>query len=105
MRIMSIPRHIRSAGIAALLFVSAACASTSGRVYLRVGPPPAVVERRIDAPGPGYVWQPGYYRWDGREYRWMPGHYELAPRARATWVPGHWEHDRRGFYWVDGRWR
>lgn len=105
MRIMRISRSFINAAVGALLFVTAACATPSGRVYLRVGPPAPIVERRIEAPGPGYIWQPGYYRWDGREYRWVPGRYELAPRPRATWVPGHWAHDRGGWYWIDGRWR
>ena len=93
------------AGLGALLVVTGACASTSGRTYLRVGPPAPMVERQLDSPGPGYVWQPGYYRWNGRDYVWVAGRYERAPRARARWQPGHWEHARGGWYWVEGRWR
>lgn len=79
--------------------------TTRGRLYVRVGPPPVVVESRGVAPGPGYVWQPGFYRWDGRAYVWSAGRYERAPRARAVWVPGHWQRDRRGWYFVEGHWR
>jgi hypothetical protein len=85
--------------------LTAGCATTTrGRVYVRSGPPPVVVETRGQA-GPGLVWVPGYQRWNGRGYVWVPGRYERAPRLHATWVPGRWVHDRRGWYYVDGRWR
>jgi hypothetical protein len=89
---------------AAMLTMAAGCASASGRVYVRTGPPPVVVERRVVAPGPGFVWLPGYYRWAGRDYVWVPGRYERA-RSHARWVPGRWVHDRHGWYFVEGRWR
>ncbi len=102
---MTWSRAFKNLTIGALVVVSGACVTTSGRVYLRLGPPAPVIERRIDAPGLGYVWQPGYYRWDGRGYVWVSGHYERAPRGRARWESGHWSHDRHGWYWVEGRWR
>ena len=84
---------------------AAACAGVSGRVYVRTGPPPIRAEAVLVSPGPGYVWIPGYYRYERGGYLWIGGHYERAPRARARWVPGHWQHDRRGWYFVDGHWR
>jgi hypothetical protein len=89
--------------VAASLFVASACAS--GRVFVRVGPPPVRVEAVGIAPGPRYVWLPGYYRWDNAGYVWVPGRYELPPRPRARWVPPHWERGRRGWYFVAGHWR
>ena len=41
-------------------------------VFVRVVPPRPVVERVVRAPGPGYVWVGGYYRWDGHTYIWTP---------------------------------
>jgi hypothetical protein len=82
-----------------------ACAGGSGRVYIRSGPPPIRAEVVGVAPGPGYVWVPGYYRHDGRDYLWVAGRWDRPPRARARWVPAHWERDRRGWYFVDGHWR
>jgi hypothetical protein len=82
-----------------------AVAAPRGRVYVRVGPPAPVVERRIVAPGPGYVWIPGFHAWDGRAYLWRPGRWERAPRANARWVPARWVRDRRGWYLVEGHWR
>jgi hypothetical protein len=74
------------------------------RVYLRIGPPPVVVERAPVAVRPGYVWQPGYHRWDGRSYVWTSGTWARAPYRHARWIPGHWAQTRRGYFWVDGRW-
>jgi len=88
------------------LAISPACAGSSGRLYVRVAPPRPVVEARIVSPGPGYVWLPGYQRWDGRGYIWVPGAWMRPPRPRARWVPGHWAQDRRrGWFFVEGRWR
>jgi WXXGXW repeat (2 copies) len=89
--------------LSGMLVVAPASAST--RVYVRIGPPAPVVERVAVAPGPGYVWVPGFYRWDGRHNLWVAGHHVRPPRARAVWVPGHWVHAHQGWYWTDGRWK
>jgi hypothetical protein len=91
--------------LAASLTVSSACADTSGRLYVRVGPPVPVYEVRIAAPGPGYVWIGGYHRWDGRAYAWVAGRWAQPPRPRAVWAAGHWDHNGHGYFWVEGRWR
>ena len=57
--------------LATALTAATACASAAprrSRVYVRVGPPAPIVETRVVAPGPGYVWIPGYHAWDGRAY-------------------------------------
>jgi len=82
-----------------------ACASTYGGVYVRSGPPAPMYERRVVAPGPGYIWVPGYYQWSGRAYYWTPGRYMRPPRPGARWETGRWAHNRNGWYFVDGRWR
>jgi hypothetical protein len=51
------------AGIVTTLAPSAAQAGA--RVYVRVGPPTAIVEVRTAAPSPHHVWVAGYHRWDG----------------------------------------
>ena len=82
-----------------------ACASPRGRLYVRVGPPAAIIETRVVAPGSRYVWLPGFYSWNGGAYVWVPGRWERPARARATWVPGRWVHEHRGWYFVEGHWR
>ncbi len=51
--------------------------------------PPA--PRVIVAPPPraGFVWAPGYWRWDG---------------GRHVWHEGYWVHERRGYHWVPDNW-
>lgn len=91
--------------LAMLLSASAACAAPRGRVYIRVGPPAPVVEARVVAPGPGYIWIEGFHTWNGSAYAWVPGRWARPPRARAAWVPGRWVRGRRGWYFEEGRWR
>ena len=85
--------------------VSEACASSSGRAYVRVGPPAPIIETRLVSPGPGHIWIAGFQRWNGSRYVWVPGYWAQPPRARASWAPGRWVHARRGWYFVDGHWR
>ncbi len=73
--------------------------------YVREAPPPPVVERSYNAPGRGYVWVPGYQRWDGRRYGWTGGHWVMPPRPRAVWEPGRWDRTPGGWRWIPGRWR
>jgi hypothetical protein len=91
--------------LGASLAAGACAAGTSGRLYVRTGPPPLRTEAVLVSPGPQYVWVPGYYRYDGRAYVWVAGQYERPPRPRARWATGHWQQDRRGWFWVDGHWR
>ena len=79
-------RFLRSASavllLSATLAATPACAASRSRVYVRVGPPAPIVETRVIAPGPGYVWIPGYHRWSGSAYVWVPGRWDRPPRAR-----------------------
>lgn len=99
------PTRIAAPLCGMLLAAAVACAAPRGRVYVRVGPPAPVVEARIVAPSPAYVWVPGYYTWTGAAYVWAPGRYALPPRAHAVWVAPHWVRERRGWYLVEGHWR
>jgi hypothetical protein len=90
--------------LAAFLALASGCVER-GRIYARFGPPAPIVETRVIAPGPDYIWISGYHRWDGGSYVWVPGRWELPPRHNAHWVEGRWERDNRGWYWVQGHWR
>jgi hypothetical protein len=106
MRIFKLGRIFAAAlMLSGAVAVSSACAAPRGRLYVQVGPPPPLVEARVIAPGPGYVWVPGYHVWSGGAYVWRPGAWVRPPQARARWAPAHWERDRRGWYLVEGRWR
>jgi len=91
-----------------LTLVMAGCAPSPppGVVYVRTAPPAAVSEVRVVAPGPEFVWVPGYHRWDGGSYVWVGGTWQRPPHAHAAWVSGRWvEHRGHGWYWVDGHWK
>jgi WXXGXW repeat (2 copies) len=75
-------------------------------VYVNIAPPVPRVEVQIAAPGPGYVWTPGYYAWRGGAYVWVGGAWALPPRPHAVWVAGHWRNTpAHGWYWRPGHWR
>jgi len=96
---------LRKALLTTVFGAALAVIPASAQVYVRIGPPHPQVERRIPAPGPGYVWTPGYHRWDGKAYVWMPGAWVRPPRPHARWVAGHWRHQRRGWVFIEGHWR
>src|SRR5258708_2494081 len=96
--------------LASALFISAAgCVSSP--------PPPhrhALVEVRVRPPAPrvvvvpatrrGYVWAPGYWRWNGNAHVWIDGRW-LRERRGEHWVPAHWEEGRRGYWhFEEGHW-
>ena len=58
-------------------------------------PPPLRVEP-VPEMRRGQVWVPGHWRWDGREYTWVAGHYN-ARRSGYVWQPATWVQ-------VNGRW-
>jgi hypothetical protein len=53
-------------------------------------------------PGPGYVWTPGYWAWDG-SYYWVPGTWVLAP-VGLLWTPGYWGWADDAYLWHAGYW-
>jgi hypothetical protein len=101
--------------IPTLLLVSVLSASVVGCV----APPPrrhahALVEVNVQPPAPrvivvpaarrGYVWAPGYWRWNGRKHVWVEGHW-LRERRGEHWVPAHWVEGRRGYWhFEEGHW-
>lgn len=91
--------------IAGGLFLSASLAA-GAQIAVRIGPPPERPVEVIPAnPHPGWVWQPGFHRWDGARYVWVGGHYAEPPYRGAHWVEGHWRQSPRGYVWVEGHWR
>jgi hypothetical protein len=73
-------------------------------VVISQPPPPRRPEVVPAPPGPYYVWQPGYWSWQGR-WVWINGSYLMPPRPRAVWRPGYWAPHGRGYVWIGGHWR
>ena len=96
-----------------VLLVSIIGASLAGCV----APAPrrhAVVEVSVRPPAPrvvvvpaarrGYVWAPGYWRWNGRTHIWVDGRW-LREHRGEHWVPAHWEEGRAGnWHFEAGHW-
>jgi YXWGXW repeat-containing protein len=100
---MSIRRGI----VAALLAIGATAIPVAGHaarvVEINVAPPPDVVEV-VPAPRPGYVWAPGYHRWDHGHHVWVKGHW-IRERHGHEWVPHHWEQHGDRWRFEEGHWR
>lgn len=98
--------HLRNLAASLALVAALACAGgmTVGIVYAERRPPPDRVEVIVASPGTGYVWVPGYWRWERNDYHWNRGRWVRAQHGHHRWMPGHWEKSRHGWYWVDGRW-
>ena len=65
-------------------------------------PPPPVIVENVQ-PRPGYIWARSYYRWDGRQYVTVRGHWEAA-RPGYHYVHPHWEQHNDGWHWRAGVW-
>ena len=68
-------------------------------------PPPAPRVEVVPAPRAGYVWAPGFWRWDtsARTYIWVDGRWEVE-RPGYRWVADRWVPRERVYYYEPGRW-
>jgi len=87
------------------LAVGLAAGPKSTDLVVTVQPPRPPVERRPVAPGPGYVWTSGYYRWTGQKYVWAQGQWQRPPSPHDTWIGYRWVRRGKGWTLVGGRWR
>ncbi len=67
-------------------------------------PPELPVYEQPEIPGPGYLWVPGYWGWDGGDYYWVPGTWAMPPVAGFLWTPGYWGGGEGSFLWHVGYW-
>ena len=109
---MSTKRMVPALALLALFaLVASGCVAYGygGGVGLRVGfgLPGFRTEVAVGAPGPGYVWVPGYYDWvpARADYVWIGGSWVLPPHAHAVWVAPRYEHRRGGWFYRRGHWR
>jgi uncharacterized protein YcfJ len=68
-------------------------------------PPPLQSEYVPPPPDSSYVWQSGYWQWNGYQYQWVQGHYAQRPYPTAMWVPDHWQQYNGGWGFVPGHWQ
>jgi hypothetical protein len=71
-------------------------------IDIEVAPP---APRVVEAPPPraGYVWAPGYWRWDGHQHVWADGRW-MRERHGQHWVPEHWGERHGHYHFEPGRW-
>ena len=73
-------------------------------VYIGTPPPPLRYEVRPPIPGPGYVWNDGYWGWGGDRYNWIGGRWQRPPYQGAYWSHPHYDHYDRGWQMHEGHW-
>jgi hypothetical protein len=67
-------------------------------------PPPAPVTETVTvAPHPGWLWHPGYYRWEENKYVWTAGEW-TEPRPGYRWEPHAWVKEGKGWRLREGEW-
>lgn len=78
------------------VFIAPAQAQVEVSVTAGIAPPLLPIYAQPPIPGPGYLWIPGYWAWNGYEYYWAPGYWALPPAADLYWTPPYWA-------WNDGQ--
>jgi hypothetical protein len=96
---------VKKTVLAVLLALCLTPAVSMAQVIVRIAPPPPIVEHYGAPPHPGWVWIPGYHRWDGHRYVWVKGFWRLPPRPGSVWVAHHWEQRNGGWVLIEGHWR
>lgn len=67
-------------------------------------PPPLPVYVQPEAPGPNYIWTPGYWSYAPIGYYWVPGAWVAAPYYGALWTPGYWAFYGNRYRFYRGYW-
>lgn len=92
------------AATAGLAHAPQASAQTYVTTTITTAPPPVRYEA-VPPPRPGWIWAPGYWRWDGyaRRHVWVGG-YWVRGRPGYRYVPGRWDHYGPGWRFRQGYW-
>jgi len=95
-------RLVATALAGAMLIATVAPAFSAVGIDINIAPPaPRVVE--VPPPRPGFVWAPGYYRWDGHRHVWVDGRF-IRERRGSHWVPEHWDQRHGRYHFIPGHW-
>ena len=66
-------------------------------------PPPAVIVEAEPKHHVGYVWIPGYWRWNGISHVWVKGHL-VTNRRGYHYIPEHWIETNGRWVFHPGQW-
>jgi hypothetical protein len=67
-------------------------------------PPPLPTYQQPEAPGPNYLWTPGYWGYSPVGYYWVPGAWVFAPYPGALWTPAYWGFFGNRYRFYNGYW-
>jgi hypothetical protein len=93
--------------VPALVLATLPVASFAGiavGVSIDIAPPPLPVYVQPVAPGPDFIWTPGYWAWGDEGYYWVPGTWVVAPSPGLLWTPGYWGWGGSAYMWHAGYW-
>src|SRR6516225_5265885 len=97
-------RSILPALFALLVIGTAVRSDAAVFVSVAIAPPVLPVYSQPIAPGPGYIWTPGYWAYGPAGYYWVPGTWVIAPFVGALWTPGYWGWANGLYLWHAGYW-
>jgi WXXGXW repeat (2 copies) len=95
---------VRALLLTLLTFGSTSASFAAVFVSVDIAPPPLPVYAQPIAPGPGYIWAPGYWAYGDYGFYWVPGTWVLIPFVGALWTPGYWGWDDGRCIWHAGYW-
>lgn len=102
-RVLRHPAALMPALAAAFFLGSTLPASAAVGIDIQIAPPPPPHAVVVPPARPGWVWAPGYWRWDGGRHVWVEGRW-LRERRGFHWVPEHWDEHHGRYHFVPGRW-
>jgi hypothetical protein len=101
---MKLRTTVLAAFAAVTVAAMSACVVEPAGVYADVAvAPPAprvVITPSVRA---GYVWAPGYWRWNGHHHVWVDGRY-MRERRGYHWHAAHWEARGGRYHFEQGHW-
>ena len=65
--------------------------------------PPAERVEVVPAPREGYIYERGYWGWDGQRYNWQEGRF-ITNREGHRYVPHEWRHEGDKWRFSAGHW-
>lgn len=104
LRAMSLALAASMAAAPLLTLPTPAAAAVNIGVAITLAPPPLPEMIQPVAPGPGYIWTPGYWAWGPDGYYWIDGAWLVPPAIGLLWTPGWWGWSDGYYRWHNGYW-
>ena len=95
---------MRNVLLCAMIALGSAAMPAAAQITINIGvAPPAPHYEMIPAPRSGYVWAPGFWRWENERHVWANGRW-IEARPGSYWVADRWEPRDGRHYYKPGRW-